>query len=73
MSHKRSFLLASARRLPNPVNISAHYDEHQQLNVSHGGGRPHPLALHPNAAWTSSKTETAPGDDDPDPEAEGCY
>ena len=48
MSHKRSFLLASARRLPNPVDISAHYDEHQQLNVSHGGGRPHPLALHPN-------------------------
>ena len=73
MTHKRPFLLASARRLANAVDISAHYDEHEQVNVSYVGGKPHPLVLDASAAWTSSKTEAAPGDDDPDPEAEACY
>ena len=73
MTHKRPFLLARARRLVSLVDISTHYDEHQQLNVSYVGGRPHPLASDDSAAWTSSKTDAAPGDDDPDPEAEGCY
>ena len=73
MIHKRPFLLASARRLANPVDISAHYDEHEHVNVSYVGGRPYPLALDSSAAWTSSKTAAAPGDDDPDAEAEGCY
>lgn len=73
MTHKRPFLLATARRLVCAENVPALYDEHEQVNVSFVGGRPYPLVLDASAAWTSSKTEAAPGDDDPDPEAEGCY
>ena len=73
MMHKRSFLLANARRLTNSVESPAHYEEAEQVNVSYDDGKPHPLVLGASAAWTSSKTESAPGDDDPDPEAEGCY
>ena len=73
MTHKRPFLLANARRLTNSVDITAHYEEVEQINVTYDGGKPYPLVLAASAAWTSSKTESAPGDDDPDPEAEGCY
>ena len=73
MTHKRPFLLANARRISNSVDITAHYDEIEQVNVAYADGKPHPLVSGPSAAWTSSKTESAPGDDDPDPEAAGCY
>lgn len=73
MTHKRAFLLANSRRLTNSVDITAHYDEVEQLNVAYDDEKPHPLVSDASAAWTSSKTESAPGDDDPDPEAEGCY
>ncbi len=73
MKDKRPFLLARAHQLINLVELSGHYDEREQLNVLYIAGKPLPLVLNASAAWTGSKTEAAPGDDDPDPEAEGCY
>ena len=72
MTCKRPFLMASARRLTGPVDIGARYNEEQQVNVSHGRGRPIPLALDAGVERTGSKTESLSRDDDPDPEAEGC-
>ena len=72
MTPKRAFLLTTARRIVGP-DISAYYDEGKQLNISYDCGKPNPLVLKARTVWTSSKTESAPGDDDPDPEVEKCY
>lgn len=73
MNQKRPFLLSRARHLAHLVDLSAYYDDWEQLNLSSIGGEVRPVVLNASAAWTCSKTESAPGDDDPDPEAEGCY
>ena len=73
MNQKRPFLLARARHLAHLVELSGHYDDREQLNLSYVDGQVRPLVLNASAAWTSSKTEAAPGDDDPDPEGEACY
>ena len=73
MIKKRPFLLARARQLPPLAALSGHYDHREQLNLSFVAGQVRPLVMDASAAWTSSKTETVPGDDDPDPEGEECY
>lgn len=68
---KRSFLLSCAHRLPlNDVHLM--YDDDMQISVMKHKG----ITVLPSTecyGWTESKTFAAPGDDDPDPEDEGCY
>lgn len=68
---KRSFLLSCAHRLPlNDVQLM--YDDDMQISVMKHRG----ITVLPSTecyGWTESKTFAAPGDDDPDPEDEGCY
>ena len=73
MSAKRVFLLANARQVVDMVDLRGRYDDIAQLNVNYVDGRPRPLVLDAGVASTNSKTFAAPGDDDPDLEAEGCY
>ena len=69
---KRSFLLWNARTFPLKERLQ-HYDERQQLSVVPVRGTLVPIAALERAAHTTSKTEQAPGDDDPDPDAIECY
>lgn len=73
MSHKRAFLLAKARQVVEMQDLRSHYDESQQLSVREVGRASLPLVMDDNFGYTESKTFRAPSDDDPDPEAEGCY
>ena len=72
LTSKRAFLLSKAPRLPlqSPGDF---YDEDQQLNVVVRRDRIFPFVSENKFGWTESKTEAAPGDDEPDPEDEGCY
>ena len=72
MVPKPSFLLAYARST-ELRNTQEFYDEEQQLNVIFRSGEINPLVSKKSFGWTESKTMQAPGDDDPDPEDEGCY
>lgn len=69
---RRSFLLSKAHSLPLQ-NIKGSYDEELQVNVVARQNQIHPLVSEDKFGYTCSKTESAPGDDDPDPEDEGCY
>lgn len=73
MKKKRAFLMAESRSIPNRVELGSSYDEMEQVNVEHIGGLLRPVALNPSVSQTGSKTMSAPGDDDPDPEDERCY
>jgi len=72
MAAKRAFLLtgASCFELQDVQNF---YDEKQQLNLVARSDDSLPLVATDGFARTESKTHAAPGDDDPDPEDEGCY
>ena len=72
LTSKRAFLLSKAPRLPLQ-SLGGFYDEDQQLNVVVKRDRIFPFVSEDGFGWTESKTEAAPGDDDPDPEDEGCY
>ena len=69
---KRAYLLAAAQTFEMD-DISSTYDSAQQLNLVSRDGHTVPLATDDGFGRTESKTMQAPGDDDPDPEDEGCY
>ena len=73
MKGKRAYLMSKARRIPELVELQGRYDEAEQVNVEDSGGVSQAFALNANSAWTGSKTMSAPGDDDPDPEDGRCY
>lgn len=66
------FLLSRSHRLPL-TDAEGDYDEREQLNMLRNCGPLRPIVAAGAFGWTESKTERAPGDDDPDPEDEGCY
>lgn len=72
MTPKPTFLLAHASSI-DFQNVQDYYDEQQQLTVISRAGETYPLVAEDEFGWTESKTMRAPGDDDPDPEDEGCY
>ncbi|MEJ2344288.1 MAG: hypothetical protein P8090_02580 [Gammaproteobacteria bacterium] len=72
MGSKRSYLLAAARSYVK-ADVSSAYDEAQQINMVSRGSCRVPLVGEEWFMRTASKTMQAPGDDDPDPEDEGCY
>jgi len=69
---KRAYLLVTAKQY-ELENVVTHYDEDQQINMITRDGMRSPLVSKENSIGTESKTFAAPGDDDPDPEDEGCY
>jgi len=69
---KPVFLLSRSVILPNkPCN--GEYDSDRGFNVSVSNGKLIPTSLCPGQMGTESKTFAAPGDDDPDADAEICY
>ena len=73
MEEKRAYLMARARPIPHLVELRSSYDETEQVNVEYIAGLRSPVALNASVSQTGSKTMSAPGDDDPDPEDERCY
>ena len=73
MEEKRAYLMAKARPIPHSVELGSTYDETEQVNVEDIAGWRRPVALNASVTQTGSKTMSAPGDDDPDPEDERCY
>ena len=69
---KQSFLLFRAHRF-ELQDVQSFYDAEQHLNVVSESGRIYPLVDRDDFGRTGSKTYAMPGDDDPDPEDEGCY
>ncbi len=55
------------------ASIASAYSAPEQLNVVQQDGATRPVVTLDWFASTGSKTAQAPGDDDPDPEDEGCY
>lgn len=72
MSAKRSYLLEGAKTI-EMEHISSAYNALQQMNFALENGEERPVVMMEWFATTGSKTAQAPGDDDPDPEDEGCY
>lgn len=68
---RRSFLLQNARSFPWK-QTQGHYDDEKQMTRLWLWNRLVPLAAL-ETAYTGSKTEQAPGDDDPDPDGIECY
>ena len=73
MEGKRAYLMANARHIPYLAELRDCYDELEQINVEHIAGLRRPLVLNTSITHTASKTMSAPGDDDPDPEDERSY
>ena len=73
MIQKRAFLLARAHRIDSSIDLRGRYDEDVHLNMDRTHDHAQPLVLTKGGAVTRSKTDAAPGDDDPDIEAEECY
>ena len=70
---KRSFLLSRAKRVSTVHQKSWTYDDNLQLNITTNDiGVDAPVCTL-SSIITNSKTEAAPGDDDPDQDAEKCY
>ena len=68
-----SFLLSRALEVSRMTNESWIYNEDQQVNVMKTkNGKFIPVCCG-SSSITESKTCAAPGDDDPDREAEVCY
>ncbi len=55
------------------ASIASDYSVAEQLNIAQQDGEARPVVTLDWFASTGSKTAQAPGDDDPDPEDEGCY
>lgn len=72
MEEKRSYLLEGARTI-EMASIASAYSASEQLNVAEREGAARPVVTLDWFSRTGSKTMQAPGDDDPDPEDEGCY
>lgn len=72
MSAKRSYLLEGAKTV-EMEHIASAYNASQQMNFTIENGEERPVVTLDCFAATGSKTAQAPGDDDPDPEDEGCY
>ena len=72
MREKRSYLLEGAKTV-EMTSIASAYCATEQLNIAQQGGVTRPVVTLDWFASTTSKTMQAPGDDDPDPEDEGCY
>lgn len=69
---KQTFLLARSVFIPDGP-IFQRYDSEREINLSMIDGEERPTVLHTSNLETQSKTFAAPGDDDPDREAEICY
>ena len=71
MAGKRAYLLVTAKQW-ELENTDARYDEDQQINIVTQDKIRVPLVSKESSLRTQSKTFAAPGDDDADPEDEGC-
>ena len=70
---KRSFLLELAHNVKVMDRHTWAYNEVMQLNVAKGNsGKFIPVCVL-SSIITTSKAETAPGDEDPDPDADFIY
>lgn len=71
----QSFLLSrSVSLLPErDMGRSRSYDKELDINYCSVDGKDIPEVLLSGSLTTQSKTFAAPGDDDPDREAESCY
>ena len=72
MCAKKSYLLEGAKTV-EMEHIASAYNASQQVNFALEDGEERPVVTLDWFATTGSKTAQAPGDDDPDPEDEGCY
>jgi hypothetical protein len=70
---KRSYLLNRAHKVTATNHNFWKYDENLQLNFTVNKEGSHTPVCTLSSMITASKTESAPGDDDPDPDAEICY
>lgn len=64
---KRSFLLEKAHDVSVVANESWFYDDQTDVNTIPINGKTTPVCTS-STVVTGSKTEAAPGDDDPDPD-----
>jgi len=70
---KRSYLLNRAHMVSAAQHIAWEYDENLQLNFTVNDEDTRTPVCTLSSMITASKTDSAPGDDDPDPDAEICY
>lgn len=69
----QSFLLSRSISLLPEIGIDCSYDQALDINCYSVNGKDIPVVLLSGSLTTQSKTLSAPGDDDPDKEAESCY
>lgn len=69
---KRAFLMNAAQKY-ELQDVRPCYDEKEQMSMAACADERVPLVSQEAFGQTESKTLQAPGDDDPDPEDEGCY
>lgn len=69
----QSFLLSRSVSLLPEMDMGCSYDKELDLNCYSVDGKDIPAVLLVGSLTTQSKTFAAPGDDDPDREAEICY
>lgn len=69
----QSFLLSRSVSLLPEMDMGRYYDKELDLNYYSVDGKDIPAVLLSGSLTTQSKTFAAPGDDDPDREAESCY
>jgi len=72
-SPKSSFLLSRSVCLFSESTNRYFYDTRKDINYVSIDSVSYPAVTIDNNATTHSKTFAAPGDDDPDSEAESCY
>ena len=70
---KRSYLLEKAQLIGQDNHAQWHYDAKLQMNTIRDGATNAVTACSLASVITGSKTDCAPGDDDPDYDAEHCY
>ena len=69
----QSFLLSRSVSLLPEGGMGCSYDTELDINYCSVNGKDIPTVLLSGSLTTQSKTFAAPGDDDPDREAENCY
>lgn len=69
----QSFLLSRSVSLVPEMDIGRSYNKELDINYYSVDGKEIPAVLLSGSLTTQSKTFAAPGDDDPDSEAESCY
>lgn len=69
----QSFLLSRSVSLLTEKDMGRSYDMELDINYYSIDGKDIPAVLLSGSLTTQSKTFAAPGDDDPDREAESCY